>query len=85
MNVVLAVAGTVLALAIALLAYRAAPSPLPALVAFIGWNSNLGRGYGVGRLKFADHRRHVSRQRHFGGVVRLGEFWLVGFPMFLAA
>jgi hypothetical protein len=81
MNVVLAIAGTVLALAIALLAMYYA-GPLPALVLMAG--TAIWAAVDVGRLKFADYDVTFPGNGILAVLFVLG-FWLVGFPMFLAA
>ena len=81
MNVVLALVGTVVVLSIALLAMSYA-GPVPALVLMAG--TALWAAVDVGRLKFADYDVAFPSNGILAVLFVLG-FWILGFPMFLAA
>jgi hypothetical protein len=81
MNVVLAIAGTVLVLSIALLSMSFA-GPLPALVIMAG--TAIWAAVDVGRLRFADYNVAFPSNGILAVLFVLGA-WIVGFPLFLAA
>lgn len=81
MNALLALAGTVLVLAIALLGMSYG-GPAPALVVMAG--TAIWAAVDVGRLRFADYNVAFPSNGILAVLFVLG-VWIVGFPMFLAA